>query len=57
MKQVEALYGVTRTREVYGKAIETLPDDGAKNMCLEFAEMERKLGEVGACMSGSWVCV
>jgi pre-mRNA-splicing factor SYF1 len=50
--QVEALYGVTRTREVYGKAIESLPDDGAKNMCLEFAEVERKLGEVSA---GTWV--
>lgn len=60
-QQVEALYGVTRTREVYGKAIESLPDEGAKNMCLEFAEVERKLGEVrrgwgggrgdGACMA------
>ena len=44
--QVEALYGVTRTREVYQKAIEALPDEGAKNMCLEYAEVERKLGEV-----------
>ena len=44
--QVEALYGVTKTREVYQKAIETLPDEGAKNMCLEYAEVERKLGEV-----------
>jgi pre-mRNA-splicing factor SYF1 len=52
---VEALYGVTRTREVYGKAIESLPDEGAKNMCLEFAEVERKLGEVrGRKEKGGW---
>jgi hypothetical protein len=44
--KVEALYGVTRTREVYQKAIEVLPDEGAKNMCIQFAELERKLGEV-----------
>lgn len=54
-QQVEALYGVTRTREVYGKAIESLPDEGAKNMCLEFAEVERKLGEVrGRKEKGGW---
>ncbi len=37
---------MTRTREVYQKAIEALSDEGAKNMCLEYAEVERKLGEV-----------
>lgn len=44
--QVEALYGVIKTREVYERAIEALPDDQAKKMCLEYAEVERKLGEV-----------
>ena len=51
---METLYGVTRTREVYEKAIEVLPDDSAKNMCLEYAELERKLGEVRVDSEQSW---
>lgn len=44
--QVESLYGVIKTREVYEKAIEVLPDESAKLICIEYAELERKLGEV-----------
>jgi pre-mRNA-splicing factor SYF1 len=40
------LFGVIRTREVYEKAIENLPDKEVKNMCLRYAEMERRLGEI-----------
>lgn len=39
-------FGVTSTREVYERAIEVLPDQQSKEMCLEYAEMERKLGEI-----------
>ncbi|KAF9918455.1 pre-mRNA-splicing factor syf1 [Lobosporangium transversale] len=40
------MFGVTSTREIYERAIETLPDKDARMMCMRFAEMERKLGEI-----------
>lgn len=40
------LYGVTHTRPIYERAIEVLDDDEARLMCLRFAAMECKLGEV-----------
>eukprot|EP00002_Diphylleia_rotans_P037296 TRINITY_DN8318_c0_g1_i1.p1 TRINITY_DN8318_c0_g1~~TRINITY_DN8318_c0_g1_i1.p1 ORF type:complete len:850 (-),score=180.78 TRINITY_DN8318_c0_g1_i1:173-2722(-) len=39
-------FGVISTREIYEKAIELLPDKYAKDMCLRFADLERKLGEI-----------
>lgn len=39
-------FGITSTREVYERAIEVLPDQQCKEICLEYAEMERKLGEI-----------
>lgn len=30
----------------YSQAIETLPDNDARIMCMEFAALERKLGEI-----------
>ncbi|KAF3902995.1 hypothetical protein ABW20_dc0107118 [Dactylellina cionopaga] len=39
-------FGLTSTRAIYERAIEVLPDAEAKNMCLKFAEMERRLGEI-----------
>jgi pre-mRNA-splicing factor SYF1 len=39
-------FGVTRTREIYQKAIESLPDKDLNEMCLQFAKMEQGLGEV-----------
>lgn len=39
-------FGLTSTRPIYERAIAALPDKEAKNMCLKFAEMERRLGEI-----------
>jgi len=46
INRASEFFGVTRTREIYERAIETLPDKLAKDMCLRFAELERKLGEI-----------
>ncbi len=39
-------FGLTSTRPIYERAIEALPDKEARDMCLKFAEMERRLGEI-----------
>jgi pre-mRNA-splicing factor SYF1 len=39
-------FGLTSTRPIYERAIAALPDGEAKEMCLKFAEMERRLGEI-----------
>lgn len=39
-------FGLTSTRPIYERAIAALPDHEAKDMCLKFAEMERRLGEI-----------
>jgi pre-mRNA-splicing factor SYF1 len=39
-------FGLTSTRPIYERAIAALPDADAKAMCLKFAEMERRLGEI-----------
>jgi pre-mRNA-splicing factor SYF1 len=39
-------FGLTSTRPIYERAIGALPDGEAKEMCLKFAEMERRLGEI-----------
>lgn len=39
-------FGITATRPIYERAIESLPPKGARTMCLRFAELERKLGEL-----------
>ncbi|KAF1347793.1 hypothetical protein BDV97DRAFT_400002 [Delphinella strobiligena] len=39
-------FGLTSTRSIYERAIAALPDTEAKEMCLKFAEMERRLGEI-----------
>jgi len=39
-------FGLTSTRSIYERAIAALPDKEAKDMCLKFAEMERRLGEI-----------
>ena len=46
LQHAQTIYGVTRTRKIYEEAIEELPDEASREMCLRFAEMERKLGEV-----------
>lgn len=40
------IYGVPQTRTIYEKAIEVLNEENSREMCLRFAEMETKLGEV-----------
>ncbi|CAD6592107.1 MAG: pre-mRNA-splicing factor syf1 [Alectoria sarmentosa] len=39
-------FGLTSTRPIYERAIAALPDKEARDMCLKFAEMERRLGEI-----------
>jgi len=46
LKKAEESYGVTYTRPIYERAIENLPDDQVKTMCIKFADVERKLGEI-----------
>jgi pre-mRNA-splicing factor SYF1 len=41
-----ANYGLTSTRPIYERALEILPDRQTAEMCLRFAQMERKLGEI-----------
>lgn len=46
IKKAAEIYGLPRTRQIYEKAIEVLPEESAREMCMRFAEMETKLGEV-----------
>ncbi|CAB3983383.1 pre-mRNA-splicing factor SYF1-like [Paramuricea clavata] len=46
IKRAAEIFGVTHTREIYEKAIEVLDNDQARDMCVRFAELERKLGEI-----------
>jgi pre-mRNA-splicing factor SYF1 len=46
IKKAEQFFGVTKTRPIYERALNDLGDDDARTLCLEFAEMERKLGEI-----------
>ena len=39
-------FGLTSTRPIYERAIAALPDREARDMCLKFAEMEKRLGEI-----------
>jgi len=41
-----ANFGLPATRPIYERAIEALPDAQTAEMCLRFAALERKLGEV-----------
>lgn len=46
IKRAAEIYGVTHTRAIYEKAIEQLHEEPAREMCLRFADLERKLGEI-----------
>jgi len=46
IKKASEIYGVTKTRHIYERAIEELPDHQAREMCCHFADLERKLGEI-----------
>ena len=39
-------FGLTSTRPIYERAIIALPDAEAKDVCLKFADMEKRLGEI-----------
>jgi pre-mRNA-splicing factor SYF1 len=39
-------FGLTSTRPIYERAIAALPDSEAKDMCIKFADMEKRLGEI-----------
>jgi len=46
IQHADSIYGIARTRAIYQEAIEDLPNNGARDMCLRFAETERLLGEI-----------
>lgn len=46
IRKMEHYYGVTKTRQIYERAISELSDDNARILCLEYASVESKLGEI-----------
>lgn len=46
VKKVEHFFGITKTRPVYERAVAELNDVHSRAICLEFADMEKKLGEI-----------
>lgn len=44
--KASSFFGIIATRDIYTKALEVLPDKFARNMAIQFSEMEIKLGEV-----------
>lgn len=46
LRRATEAFGTIRTREIYEKAIELLPEDRIKDICLQYAETEKKLGEI-----------
>lgn len=46
IKKAAEIYGIPRTRQIYQKAIEVLPEENSREMCVRFSEMETKLGEI-----------
>jgi pre-mRNA-splicing factor SYF1 len=46
ISKAAANYGLTATRPIYERALEVLPDRQTAKMCLRFAALERKLGEI-----------
>lgn len=46
IKKAAEIYGIPKTRQIYEKAIDVLAETPTREMCLRFAEMETKLGEI-----------
>lgn len=46
IKKAAEIYGLPRTRQIFEKAIEALSEEASRGMCVRFAEMETKLGEI-----------
>lgn len=42
----EEAFGAPRTREIYERAVEAIPEAHVRDLCLRFAGMEAKLGEL-----------
>lgn len=45
IRKAAQLFGMTRTREVFERAIELVPDNQVRDFCLRYAKLEKKLGE------------
>ena len=37
---------MTHTRDIFERAIEALSSDNVRTMCIQFADLERRLGEI-----------
>ncbi len=46
LKKGVTYYGVPKTRQIYEKAILDLDVNGSRKMCMKYAELETKLGEI-----------
>jgi len=46
IQRATEFFGVTHTREIYERAIEVLPERQAKEICIRYADLERRLGEI-----------
>ncbi len=46
ISRVTDLFGVAKSREVYHEAIRKVPKGNIKPMCLQYASVERRLGEI-----------
>lgn len=47
IEKAAASFGISKTREIYTKAVESMKDSQLlKQLCLEFADLEEKLGEI-----------
>ena len=46
IKVVKQCFGALRTREIYQKAINCLPEIHVVDMCIQYSDMERALGEI-----------
>lgn len=44
--RVAEVFGVTKTREIYQKAMQKLPEKSLRDIAIKFAAMERRLGEI-----------
>ncbi|KAK9367368.1 hypothetical protein V1509DRAFT_627124 [Lipomyces kononenkoae] len=54
IKKTAATYGLPATRTIYEHALESLPDGDCRELCIDFAETEQKLGEIDRAR-GIWV--
>jgi pre-mRNA-splicing factor SYF1 len=46
IKKGAEFFGVTRTREIFERAIESLSSKHVRETCLQYADLEKRLGEV-----------